>query len=169
MKTAARPFLERVAALDRAVRAGDYPNARSFARALEVGPRTVQRDIEFLRLRLGAPLAYDEVRHGYYYTDPTFRLPAVTLSEGELVALFLAERVLRQYRGTPYAADLGRAFRKITAGLTDRITIDPGHLAESFSFRSTAPAPFDPGLFRALAAAVAGRRRVELRYYSASR
>jgi predicted DNA-binding transcriptional regulator YafY len=49
------------------------------------------------------------------------------------------------------------------------VTFDPGPLADTFSFRSTAPEEFDPGVFRDLAAAVRGRRRVVLRYWSASR
>src|SRR3954453_7331205 len=109
MHVASRLSLERIAALDRAIRAGEYPNARALAARLEVGQRTIQRDVEFLRDRCGAPLAYDPVRHGYSYPDPTFRLPPLELTEGELVALFLAGRVLRQYRGTPYAAELERA------------------------------------------------------------
>jgi predicted DNA-binding transcriptional regulator YafY len=91
------------------------------------------------------------------------------MSEGELLALALAQRVLRQYRGTPYAPDLARAFKKITEGLTDRVTVDLGELADSFSFRTTAPDGFDPGVFRDLAAAVRDRRKVVLRYWTASR
>ena len=169
MKTAARFSLERIAALDRAVRAGEYPNAGTIARLMEVSPRTVQRDVEFLRDRLGAPLEFDAARNGYAYRDPTFRLPFLTLTEGELVALFLAERVLQQYRGTPYAADLARAFRKVTLGLAGRVTIDLGHMDRVRSFRTSAPAELDPGTFLHLDAAIAGRRRLALRYYSASR
>jgi proteasome accessory factor B len=169
MRVASRVSLERIAAFDRAVRAGRYPNAATIARALEVSRRTVQRDIEFLRDRLGAPLEFDDRRNGYRYRDPTYHIGLLTLSEGELVALFLAERVLGQYRGTPYARELARAFRKLTLGLTDRVTIDLGHLGESYSFRTTAAADLDPGLFRDLAAAVAGSRRVVLDYWSASR
>jgi predicted DNA-binding transcriptional regulator YafY len=168
MKTAARFSLERIAALDRAVRAGEYPNARSIARALEVGHRTVQRDVEFMRDRLGAPLTFDPRRNGYYYAEPAYRLPLMSLTEGELVALFLAERALQQYRGTPYAADLARAFAKVTSGLADRVTVDLGHLGDRHSFRTTAAASLDPGLFSALEAAIRGRRRVTLAYYSAS-
>jgi predicted DNA-binding transcriptional regulator YafY len=91
------------------------------------------------------------------------------MTEGELLALALAERVLRQYRGTPYAPDLARAFQKITAGLGERVTVDLGLLADSYSFRSTAPDGFDHGVFRDLAAAVRDRRRVVLRYWAASR
>jgi len=169
MKTAARFSLERIAALDRAVRAGEYPNAKTIARLLEVSHRTVQRDVEFLRDRLGAPLEFDPVRNGYAYRDPAFRLPFLTLTEGELVALFLAERVLQQYRGTPYAADLARAFRKVTLGLSDRVTIDLGHLGEAMSFRSSASTPPDPARFGELVAAIRARRRLRLRYASVSR
>jgi predicted DNA-binding transcriptional regulator YafY len=169
MKTAVRFALERIAALDRAIRAGEYPNAKTMSDRLEVGHRTVQRDLAFMRLRLGAPLVFDPRRHGYHYRDPSYRLSFLTLTEGELVALFLAERVLQQYRGTPYGPDLARAFRKITEGLTDRITIDLGHLDASHSFRTTAPLPFDPGIYRDLSSAVHGRRRVVLDYWTASR
>jgi predicted DNA-binding transcriptional regulator YafY len=169
MKTAVRFSLERIVVLDRAIRAGEYPNARTIADRLEVSHRTVQRDLVFLRDRLGAPLVFDPQRNGYFYHEPSYRLSFLTLTEGELVALFLAERVLQQYRGTPFGPDLARAFRTITEGLTDRITIDLGHLDASHSFRTTAQAPFDPGIFRDLAAAVLGCRRVVLDYWTASR
>ena len=169
MKTAARFSLERIAALDRAVRAGEYPNAVSLARRLEVGRRTIQRDVEFYRDRLGAPLAFDPRRNGYYYSEPDFRLPLMNLSEGELVALFLAERVLQQYRGTPYAADLARAFGKVTAGLSDRITVDLGYLGEAYSFRTSAAEGLPVKLFAELESAIRNRERVAIRYYSASR
>jgi hypothetical protein len=92
--------LARIAAIDRAIRGGGWPNASTLARELEVSPRTVQRDIIFLRDRLQAPLEFDGHRHGYCYTREDFRLPFFQLSEGELVGLFLAERLLQQYRGT---------------------------------------------------------------------
>jgi predicted DNA-binding transcriptional regulator YafY len=169
VRTATRFPLERIAAFDRAVRAGEFPNAGTIARKFEVCRRTLQRDIEFLRDRLGAPLVFDEKRQGYAYSDPSFRLPTVPMSEGELLALALAERVLRQFRGTPYAPDLARAFRKITDGLTDRVTVDLGELADTYSFRTTGPEEFDPETFGALAAAVRDRRRIVLRYWTASR
>jgi predicted DNA-binding transcriptional regulator YafY len=115
LRTSTRFPLERIAAFDRAVRAGEYPNAGTVAKRLEVSRRTLQRDIEFLRDRLGAPLIFDPRRQGYAYSDPSFRLPEVPMTEGELLALALAERVLRQYRGTPYAPDLARAFGKVAA------------------------------------------------------
>ncbi|MBX6312542.1 MAG: WYL domain-containing transcriptional regulator [Isosphaeraceae bacterium] len=169
MRTAMRFPLERLAALDRAIRAGQFPNAATLARALEVSARTVQRDIEFLRTRMKAPLVFDARCNGYTYADPDYQLPLLNLTEGELVALFLAERVLQQYRGTPYAADLARAFTKLTAGLTGSVTVDLRHLGMVHSFRTTAPGPLDPALFRTLVTAALERRRVMLTYWTAAR
>ncbi|HWE35747.1 MAG TPA: transcriptional regulator [Isosphaeraceae bacterium] len=169
MHRATRPPTERFAALDRALRAGRYPNARSLADEIEVSPRTVQRDVEFLRDRMGAPIAFDPRRNGYYYADPTYLLGAATLSQAELLALLLAERALRQYRGTPYAADLARAFAKVAAGLEGPEPPAPGDLDAAYSFRTAAAAPPDPAVFGALGAAVRGRRRVAIAYWTASR
>jgi proteasome accessory factor B len=165
VKTAARPPLARILAFDRAVREGRYPNARQVADELEVDPRTIQRDIEFLRDRCGAPLEYDPVRHGYSYRDPTYRLTLTDLTEGELVALLLAERALQTFRGTPYAAELARLFRKIAAFLPEHITIDLEHLAGLPSFRVAAVAEIDPKLFATLARATRESRPLRVRYW----
>ena len=52
-------------------------------------------------------------------------LPLVTLSQGELVALYFAEKVLAQYRGTPFEADLASAFRKIQDLLPGEVRVSP--------------------------------------------
>jgi predicted DNA-binding transcriptional regulator YafY len=169
MRTATRFPLERIAVLDRAVRAGEYPNARTIGERLEVCRRTVLRDVEFLRDRLGAPIAYDQVRNGYFYTDPNFRLPVVAMSEGELLALVLAERAFQQYRGTPYGPDLARAIEKLARGLDDVVTIDLGELADGCSFRTTVSESIAPEIFRELAAAVRRRHRLVVRYWTPSR
>src|SRR4051812_26640496 len=106
MHTSARPPLARIMAIDQALRTNSWPNARTLADQLEVAPRTIRRDITYLRDQLHAPVEFDPVQHGYFYSESTFRLPYFQLTEGELVALLLAERLLRQYRGTPYEQDL---------------------------------------------------------------
>jgi predicted DNA-binding transcriptional regulator YafY len=148
MQFLVRPPMARMLAIHRALKAGEYPNARTLARRLEVTPRTIQRDITYLGDQLQAPIRYDASRRGYAYTEPSFELPFHTWTESELVALFLAERVLQQYRNTPYAAELARAFAKLTDGLSDRITLDLRHLGALPSFHVTAPAEFAPEVFR---------------------
>lgn len=72
MHMATRFPMERVAVIDRAIRAGEYPNARTIADRLEVSRRTIQRDIDFMRDRLDAPLVFDAKRNGYTYQRSTF-------------------------------------------------------------------------------------------------
>ena len=93
MRVSTRPALERLQAIDSAVSRRAWPNARTLARELEVTRRTIQRDIAFMR-RLRAPLEFDSVRNGYYYTDPSYRLGYFPATEGELVALLVAAQVM---------------------------------------------------------------------------
>ena len=108
MGSFARPSLARIAFIDRAIRAGGWPNAATLAKELEVSPRTVQRDIGFLRDRLQAPIEFDSRHNGYHLCQPDFRLPFFQLTKGELVGLFLAERLLQQYRGTYFEIQVKR-------------------------------------------------------------
>jgi predicted DNA-binding transcriptional regulator YafY len=75
------------------IKAGRYPNARKLAEEFELSEKQAQREIEFIRDRLGAPLLYDSARKGYEYEDDTFELPPVWYKEDELLALCLALRL----------------------------------------------------------------------------
>ena len=72
-KTQAEPLL----ALDHLLRNNKYPNGSTFAAKWKVLTKTIQRDIEFLKDRMGAPIEYDALKRGFYYTGPTFMLPAL--------------------------------------------------------------------------------------------
>ena len=55
-----RPPLERMMRIHQAIAGGKYPNASTLAREIEVVPKTIHRDIEFMRDRLQLPVAYDD-------------------------------------------------------------------------------------------------------------
>jgi predicted DNA-binding transcriptional regulator YafY len=166
---AARPPLRRLMAIDQAVRALDWPNASSLARRLEVNPRTIRRDITFLRNQLRAPIAFDAVQNGYYYTEPSFRLPYFQLAQGELVALYLAERLMRQLEGTPFESDLRQAIAKLDTMLPDGVSVRLDAMADMLSVLPAARPYYDPESFSTLTTAVACRHRVEMVYWTASR
>ena len=99
-------------AIDQALRARKWPTDKTLAKDPEVDPRTIRRDLEFTRDEHHAPLAFDRVRRGYHYTEPTYRLPLLQMSQGELLAVYLSERLMRQFRGTPFEPDLRQAIAK---------------------------------------------------------
>jgi proteasome accessory factor B len=169
MILASRPPLARILAIDQSVRAGDWPNARTLARQLEVSPRTIRRDITYLRDQLRAPIEFDPSRNGYYYAEPSFRLPHFQVTEGELMALLLAERVMRQYRGTPFERDLHRAFAKLAEMLPEAVSVRHEALSDCLSVLPAVRIDYEPAIFAALAAATTRRRQVEMVYWTAGR
>jgi predicted DNA-binding transcriptional regulator YafY len=149
-----RPPLERMMRMHQRLKAGRYPNCRKLAEELEVSSKTVQRDIDFMRYRLGLPIEYDQLHFGFYYTEPVSSFPNVEISEGELVALYVGQKALAQYKGTSFEAPLSTAFRKITDGLRDTISVTWSDLDSAISFRSTGRSAADVHLFEQLSHAV---------------
>ena len=87
-------------AIDLAIRSNRFPDDRVLAEELGVDRRTIRRDLAEMRDELRAPVEFNRERRGYWYSEPTYRLPAFVLAEGELISLFLAERMMREFRGT---------------------------------------------------------------------
>lgn len=59
-----------------------YPNARLLAQHFEISTRQAQRDIEYMRDLMNAPLVYSNKQRGYIY-EKKFVLPSFFLSENE--------------------------------------------------------------------------------------
>ncbi len=131
----------RLVELDRQIRSGKRPNCLTFAEAWNVSQKTVQRDIDFLRDQCGAPMVFDRERRGFYYDNPSWWLPAIVLSEGELLAVLLAGRMAEQYRGNPVAGDIQRLFTKLAGMLPDKVSLNPELLFDRFSFVSPPARP----------------------------
>ena len=74
----------RIIQIDEMLRGGSYVKIASLVRKFGVSQRTVERDFARLRDDLNAPLEYDKSKNMYHYTDPTFSVPNVVLTEGEL-------------------------------------------------------------------------------------
>ncbi|MBA3386985.1 MAG: HTH domain-containing protein, partial [Chthoniobacterales bacterium] len=81
-KGASRPPLERMMRIHARLKAEDYPNCRKIGEDLEVSSKTIQRDIDFMRDRLGLPIEYDALRFGFYYTEEVTSFPSIEVSEG---------------------------------------------------------------------------------------
>jgi len=146
------------------LKAGRYPNCRKLADELEVSAKTVQRDIDFMRYRLGLPIEYDQLHFGFYYTEPVSHFPNIEISEGELVALYIGQKALAQYKGTSFEAPLSTAFRKISDGLRDTISVTWSDLDSAVSFRSTGRTVADIHLFEELTHAVFKQFEVRFDY-----
>ena len=59
-----------------------YPNAMRIAEKFNISHRQAQRDIEYLRRELHAPLKYSNTRKGFYY-ESEFSLPLFLATEND--------------------------------------------------------------------------------------
>ena len=149
-----RPPLERMLQLHQQIQAGKFPNCRKLAESLEVSSKTIQRDIEFMRDRLNLPIEYDQLHFGFTYSEPVTNFPSIEVTEGEIVALFVAQKALEQYKGTSFEKPLHMAFRKISDGLRDSVLFQWGDVDSAFSFRGLGTTVADLDLFETLSKAV---------------
>ena len=146
------------------LKAGTFPNCRKLGEELEVSSKTIQRDIEFMRDRLGLPIEYDALRFGFYYTEAVAAFPNIEVSEGEITALFVAQKALAQYSGTPFERPLRTAFRKITDSLTDRVSFSWSELNDLISFRAAGASVADLQLFEIVSEAVLRSFEIDFDY-----
>ena len=125
--------VERMMRIHDRLRDGTPLNCTRFAAELDVSRKTIQRDIDHMRDRMGLPLDYDRSTHSYIYTTPVEAFPTVQMSEGDAFALFVAERALEPLRGTPLFDRLQSTFQKLTANLKGHVELTAeDHGAVSF-------------------------------------
>ena len=111
---------------------------------------------------MGLPIEYDPLRFGFYYTEEVASFPSIEVSEGEVAALFVAQKALGQYRGTPFERPLRSAFRKIADSLKERVSFSWSDMEDAISFHSAGASVADLELFEKVSQGVL--RSVELEF-----
>lgn len=110
--------LHRLQWVDAQIRSGRFPNTRTLAEAFEISRCQAQRDFDYLRDSLGAPLAYSAVHRGFFYESSSFILPGAYVSPtqkaglGQLAAYY--RQVIRQGpAGTEFYAEMAALFSRL--------------------------------------------------------
>ena len=142
-------------------------------RQLEVSRATLHRDLQFLRDRLGAPIVFDSERQGYRFEDADaesrHELPGLWFEESELYALLLARQLLSSIDAD---AALGRHLQPLLERIQQLLGADDGQarlLLERVLVLTPAKRPTPAPFFELTVAALLGRRRIELDYFSRAR
>lgn len=164
------PLILRVLRIHQLIQAHRYPNIPDLAKMFDVSKRTIQRDIETLREQMGAPLAFNPIENGFEYPEEEFALPDVEMTEGELLALMVADTALAGYRGTEGEDLLRRLLAKAAVALPEQRTISPKAIAGGHSLKHTAPpAQLDPTIFATIEKSIRARETLELVHLTQSR
>ncbi|BDD88559.1 helix-turn-helix transcriptional regulator [Desulfofustis limnaeus] len=143
-----------------------FPNSRSLVEEFEVSERTAQRDIEFIRCRLQAPLVFDRRNNGYRYTDNSFEIPVHWLDEANLLALVLAARLATTIPDTTVKDDLCRLIgRMLSLSRTEGYScLDK--LSDKISVKNIEYARVDEKIFRLVVRALFDERSLRIKYRS---
>ncbi|ACK70857.1 conserved hypothetical protein [Gloeothece citriformis PCC 7424] len=162
--------LERLLKIDQLLRSSQRITQGILAQHLEVKERTVRDDLHFLRDRYHAPLEFNKQK-GWFYTDSNWRLPSISLSQGELFALTLGARMLEAYAGSAYEKELRSSIEQLSKRLPEKSWVNLQQLAdERIIFRSGAEMlNLNSEIFQQLVEAFNTSRRVWIHYYAATR
>lgn len=155
---------QRLLQMDALIRSGCKPSMKRLMEEFEVSRSTINRDLDFLRTRYDAPLEYDETVNGYYYTDPSFAIKSVLLTEGELFTISAILPLMDQYKNTPLESSFKSIMNKMTEMLPDEVTVGSAFLTNEFSFISDPLPEIKPEVFEKVFDALKGHRTITFKY-----
>ena len=158
--------MSRLFMIDTKLRQRRYPNCATLAREYEVSQKTIQRDIAYMRDQLGAPIAYDASRHGYYYTSDAFFLPYLSFTEQEMLSFVINQRILSQYQDTPLYDEIKQVIDKVLQFIPDAAEL--GNQANFLTFATMPATAVEQKKFKLLQQAICEERQIKLQYYAAS-
>lgn len=161
-----KPILERILYIDREIRAKKYPNCTTLARDHEVSPRTISRDIEYMKDMLEAPIEFDSKHNGYYYSIENFFLPSMIITESDLFAVCIAEKALEQYRDTPVYPRLQSVFDKIREMLPDTVRVNTSWVDTDLTFKPESATRIDPEIWESVSTALRLKHELWLHHRS---
>lgn len=151
------------------VKEGAYPNASALAVNFELSRKTAQRDIEFFRDRLNAPLDYCSSRRGYFYTDSAFELTSFWLDRSEIAALLLAKRLASSIPDRSLKNLLRNFFKKLSPFISKDPLFDWERIDEKISVKNIEYFNVDNRLFHDVIDALFKEKPLRIVYYSPHR
>lgn len=155
----------RVLKIDSILQDGKSYTSRQLSDMIEDGsysPRTIIRDIEFMRDTLGAPIASG--KYGYRYTEPNYFIKAIPLTEGEAFSISIMNPLLEQYRNTPIESQLRSIFKKVIQCLPDKITVDTSFLNPAITFIPDRAENINTEFFKIVFDALKSRKTLSFEY-----
>jgi len=94
--------LARLYFIDEEIASGKRPSTTYLAKNWgNASISTIGRDIRFMKETLNAPIKYDAMSRGFYYSKPKYRIPMGFSGADELLALGMAKSILAMYKDTP--------------------------------------------------------------------
>lgn len=154
-------LLERVYSFHQDILDNRFPNATTLVKQFEISLATARRDIAYLRDRLLAPLCFDTLKNGYYYSDDSFSLPFT--QSPKIILLIAMLQKLAEEAGLRELPEL----KQLETKLSSLLKADYHQLHRSLYCEWIELESIDPDIFSSIIQAVINQRGLELTYSSA--
>ena len=155
--------LERILYIDEMIRNGRHPKKKDIAQHFEVSLKTIERDIDYMRDRLAAPIMFDRQVNGYRYSLEGYFLPALHMRQEEALALFISHYLGNAWRGTPLASAANSIWERISGFMEEDILIDTSAFNETV-FLVDQSVEFDTSIWIGVYTATRNRHKVTIAY-----
>jgi len=137
---------------------------QSLALKLKVSESTIGKRLTQLKDE-NIPIKYDDKLHSWILTDPSFRLEALQISEQDLFTLFIAERMVEQYKGTDLYPSLKRITEKLGENSIDDDLIFPvSWFSDALKVEKQPTREIDKTIWDTIIKAIKGHNKITLHY-----
>jgi predicted DNA-binding transcriptional regulator YafY len=161
-KNLPKTALPRIYKIDEMIASSRFPSTLQMAKAHETSMSSISRDIDFMRDFLHAPIEYDALHRGYYYSEKTFRIPGSFTTTENIQALGMAKTLLSLYRDTPLYSAAKNLLESITAPLVDQKS--PDLYENRIVVPPVATSPVDPKIWNIITAGLRDNRVITFLY-----
>ncbi len=155
--------IERIYKIDELIRTHQFPNEVTISEMFAVTERTAFADIKHFKEKLNAPIVRDVDRNGWMYSEPTYMLPFMALSETDAAALRRMFLAAMEYLDASDARVVEHIYRRLAPARPEGDLFDT---VQGAVHSASSGAAFEP-LVVDCRKAVTARHKMTLTYWGA--
>lgn len=139
-----------------------FPKLKDLMEKFEISNRQAAREIEFMRDFFSAPIEYSAEESGYYYSEESFELPGVWVSEEEIISLIISKRLAGTIPDQKIKRKINSFFEKIYS----HVSVDLLELEKKVSLKNIRYYRVKPAVFEAVVLGLSRDRKLKIGYHS---
>ncbi|MEE9911026.1 MAG: transcriptional regulator [Deltaproteobacteria bacterium] len=148
------------------VKENKYPNTKTLSEKFDISRKTAQRDIDFLRDRMGVPLIYMPEQRGFAYEDHAYELPGFWLEEEGLTSLLLAYRLASAVPDAALKTALRSFLEQLLTRLAHPAPVSVRDLSNKVSVRNIEYSRTTGKIYHAMLDALLTAKPIRIEYFS---
>jgi len=133
----------------------------------QIGDRTLEKDMQDMRedsgLNYFAPIKFDKIKKGYFYTEANYSITGIPISEEDIKRLKFAAKIFTRFKGVPYLAESYRPIEQLDRII--RVGKSTGQWVDNSIVQLEVPEQMhDMEMFELFIKSILKKRVVQIRY-----